>query len=91
MRLNWKVRFNKKNIKFWVQVAVSVIIPVLAYFGLTAQDFTTWEMVGKTIAEAFKNPYVVGLMLVAFGNAVIDPTTKGVGDSENALTYTEPK
>lgn len=35
--------------------------------------------------------YVVVMALVSLFNAITDPTTKGIGDSEKALTYTSPK
>lgn len=89
--INWKVRFNKKNIVFISQVIVSVVVPVLAYFGMNASDLTTWGKVGETLVKAISNPYVVVMALVSLFNAITDPTTKGISDSENALTYKEPK
>lgn len=91
MKINWKVRFNKKNIMFIAQVALAVIMPILMYFGLEAKDITSWKVVGQLILEAIKNPYVVVMTLANLFNAVTDPTTKGIGDSKAALTYTEPK
>ena len=40
---------------------------------------------------AISNHYVLGLCVVSVWNALNDPTTAGVSDSENALTYEEPK
>lgn len=90
-KINWKVRFNKENILFIAQVVVSVVIPILTYFGLQASDLTTWAKVGETFVAAISNPYVVIMALVSLFNAITDPTTKGIGDSTNALTYSEPK
>lgn len=90
-KINWKVRFNKKNITFISQVVISVIVPVLTYFGLEASDLTTWKSVGDTFTMAISNPYVVLMVAVSLFNAITDPTTKGIADSESALTYTEPK
>lgn len=89
--LNWKVRFNKKNILFIAQVIVSVVIPVLTYFGLQASDLTTWSKVWETFIQAISNPYVVVMAIVSLFNAVTDPTTKGISDSTAALSYTQPK
>lgn len=89
--LNWKVRFNKKNILFIAQVIVSVVIPVLTYFGLQASDLTTWSKVWGTFIQAISNPYVVVMAIVSLFNAVTDPTTKGISDSTSALSYTQPK
>lgn len=89
--LNWKVRFNKKNILFIAQVIISVVIPVLTYFGLQASDLTTWSKVWETFVQAISNPYVVVMAIVSLFNAVTDPTTKGISDSASALSYTQPK
>lgn len=89
--LNWKVRFNKKNFLFIAQVIISVVIPVLAYFGLQASDLTTWSKVWETFVQAISNPYVVVMAIVSLFNAVTDPTTKGISDSTSALSYTQPK
>lgn len=90
-KINWRVRFSKDNILFIAQVVISVVIPILTYFGLQASDLTTWAKVWDTLIAAVSNPYVVVMALVSFFNAVTDPTTKGIGDSTTALSYTEPK
>lgn len=90
-KINWKIRFNRKNIMFISQVVISVVIPILTYFGLQASDLTTWSKVWETFVQAVSNPYVVIMALVSLFNAITDPTTKGVSDSDIALTYTEPK
>lgn len=89
MKLNLKVRF--KNPVFIAQIVLAVIMPILGYMGLTAEDITTWRILVEVLFEAIKNPYVLVIVAVSVWNALNDPTTKGVGDSENALTYTEPK
>ena len=90
-KINWKVRFNKENMLFIAQVIVSVVIPILTYFGLQASDLTTWGKVWETFVQAISNPYVVIMALVSLFNAITDPTTKGIKDSTTALLYTEPK
>jgi len=87
--INMKVRI--KNPVFWSQILLSVFVPILGYFGLTAQDLTTWQSVYDLIVNALANPYVVGLIVVSLWNAINDPTTKGLRDSEQAKNYTEPK
>ena len=89
MKINWKVRFN--NPLFYVQVVLSVLTPILAYSGLTATDLTTWAKLGEVLVQAISNPYVLTLVIVSVYNALIDPTTSGFGDSEQALTYEIPK
>jgi phi LC3 family holin len=87
--MNWKVRF--KNPLFIAQMILAVLTPILAYAGLTVKDLTTWQALGDLLMGALSNPYVLGLVVVSVFNAVTDPTTSGVGDSEQALTYTKPK
>nr|DAH63543.1 MAG TPA: holin [Caudoviricetes sp.] len=87
--MNWKVRF--KNPLFIAQMILAVLTPILAYAGLTVKDLTTWQVLGDLLMGALSNPYVLGLVVVSVFNAVTDPTTSGVKDSDQALTYTQPK
>ena len=89
MKINWQVRF--KNPVFWVQIAVAVVLPILTYLGLSWEDMTTWAALGGVLFEAIKNPVIVVAVIVSVWNAVNDPTTAGLGDSSQALTYKEPK
>lgn len=89
MQINWKVRV--KNPLFWVQVILAVLTPILAYLGISVENLTSWSILGETLLEAIKNPYVLGLVLVSVWNAINDPTTSGVSDSDQVMTYTEPK
>ena len=88
MKINWLVRF--KNPIFIVQIFMAILLPILSYLGLTVEDMTTWGALANTLMEAVMNPYVLGLVLANVFNAVTDPTTAGVSDSERALGYTEP-
>lgn len=88
MKINWKVRFN--NITFYAQLGLSILTPILAYMGLTLADLTTWGAFGEVLLEAISNPYVLMLVGVNVYNSIVDPTTKGIGDSANALTYITP-
>ena len=83
MRINWKVRF--KNPLFIAQLGMSILVPILAYAGLTVQDLTTWKALGDLLLGAFSNPYVLGLVAISVYNAVLDPTTRGLNDSLNVL------
>lgn len=89
MKINWKIR--RQNILFIAQVIISVVIPILTYFGLQASDLTTWGKVWETFVQAISNPYVVVMALVSLFNAITDPTTKGIKDSTAALLYENPK
>lgn len=77
-KFDWKVRF--KNPIFWFNIALSVFVPIFAYFGVKAQDMTTWNTFFTILLDAIKNPYVVFTVVVSVWNTVINPTTKGVTD-----------
>lgn len=86
--INYKVRF--KNPVFIAQLILAVLTPILAYAGLTMQDLTTWKALGELLLGAISNPYVLGLVVVSVFNAITDPTTAGIKDSERAMTYSAP-
>ena len=82
--MNWKVRIKNKT--FWLTVipaALLLIQVVAAVFGYTL-DFG--DLGNKLLA-------VVNAVfaLLAILGIVNDPTTAGVADSTQALTYQEPK
>ena len=87
--MNLKVRF--KNPVFIAQFILAILTPILAYAGLTLQDLTSWGALGYILIEAIKNPYVLGLIAVSLWNALNDPTTAGLSDSYQAMTYQKPK
>ncbi len=87
-RINWKVRI--KNPVFWVQVAMAVVLPILTYFGLTWEDMTSWAAIGNLLLQAVKNPVVIAAVLASVWNAVNDPTTAGLKDSQRAMAYEKP-
>ena len=87
--INLEVRF--KNPIFILQIALSVLVPVLAYLGLEFKDIDSWIKLQDLAIKVVSNPYVLGMVLVGIWNAVNDPTVKGLSDSKNALTYKEPK
>ncbi|OTN76714.1 phage phi LC3 family holin [Enterococcus sp. 8G7_MSG3316] len=91
MKINWKVRFNKQNVVFWMRFAFAVFIPILVYMGLEVTDLDTWESLGSVLLAAISNPYLVGLTIVNALNLIPDPTTEGISDSNLAMTYQEPK
>lgn len=84
MGINWKVRV--KNKMFWLALVPAVILliqTIAALFGITI-DLA--DMQGKII-EVVNAVFVI---LVILG-IVVDPTTNGVDDSKQAMTYDEPK
>ena len=87
--MNFKVRF--KNPVFIAQFVLAILTPILAYTGLTTQDITSWPLLGEILINAIKNPYVLSLIAVSLWNALNDPTTAGIKDSDQAMTYEIPK
>ena len=82
--INWKVRL--KNKAFWLALipAILLVIQVVAApFGLVL-DF------GELGNQLLAIVNAIFAVLVILG-IVEDPTTAGVGDSTQALTYEEPK
>ena len=89
MKINWKVRV--KSPLFWVEIVAAIILPILAYFGMSLEDMTSWAALGNVLLEAIQNPVVIVATVVSVWNAITDPTTKGISDSAQALTYNTPK
>lgn len=89
MKLNILVRL--KNPWFWIQIILTIATTILGYFGLTGADITSWPLLGNTLLAAISNPYVCAIVIFSVWNAINDPTTAGLGDSTQALTYEAPK
>lgn len=82
--INWKVRL--KNKAFWLSLIPAILLMiqvVAAPFGLV---FDFGELGNQLLAIV----NAIFAVLVILG-IVEDPTTAGVGDSAQALTYEEPK
>lgn len=89
MQINWTVRF--RNPVWWAQLACSIVLPLIIGMGAAWEDMTSWETLGSTILAALQNPVVVVTMVASVWATITDPTTKGTGDSAQAMTYDEPK
>lgn len=82
MKIKWILRFkNKAVLMALIAAVVAFVYQVLSLIGITP------KIAEDAILE------VVGLLvnvLVMLG-IVVDPTTKGIRDSDMAMTYTEPR
>lgn len=87
--INWLVRI--KNPVFWGQIAVALLVPLLTHLGIAWEQVTTWGALGSLIVQGLSNPVIVAAMLVSAWNTVNDPTTAGLRDSAQALSYNKPK
>lgn len=82
--INWTVRL--KNKAFWVAIIPATLLlvqVVAAVFGITIDLGELGNKLLEVVNAAFGVLAILGI--------VTDPTTKGISDSDNALTYTEPK
>ena len=82
--INWTVRVKNKT--FWLTVipaALLLIQVVAAVFGVTLDLGALGNKLLAVVNAVFALLAILGI--------VTDPTTKGVGDSQKALTYDTPK
>lgn len=85
MKLNLTVR--AKNPWFWVSLG-GVILTAM---GVSPEMLTSWGAVMDALVNLITNPFMLGSVIIAVMGVLIDPTTAGLGDSNNAMTYTKPK
>lgn len=82
--INWTVRIKNKS--FWLTLIPAVILlvqAVAALFGFQLELEGIQQQILDIVNAAFAVLAVLGI--------VTDPTTKGIGDSQQALTYNKPK
>lgn len=82
--INWKVRIRNKT--FWLSAIPALLLlvqTVAALFGFTLDLGDLGDKLLAVVNAVFAFLCILGV--------VNDPTTSGVSDSEQALTYTEPK
>lgn len=83
-KINWKVRVTNKL--FWLTIIPAVLLlvqSVVAVFGITLD----LGQLGNQLINVVNAAFVVMAIL----GVVADPTTAGISDSIQALTYTKPK
>lgn len=82
--INWKVRF--KNKVFWTSMIPLILLLIQQIGGIFGLQIDLSDL-GDTLLA------IIGTVFAILGllGVVTDPTTKGIGDSEQALTYEEPK
>lgn len=84
MKINWTVRLKNKN--FWITIVPAVLLlvqAVLAVFGVAIDVGDIGNKILIVVDAAFVVLAILGI--------VTDPTTAGVSDSTQALTYKTPK
>lgn len=83
-RINWKVRIKNKN--FWIAIIPAVLVliqTVAAVFGFTLDLGDLGNKLLAVVNAAF--------VVLAITGVVNDPTTEGLNDSIQAMTYETPK
>lgn len=81
MKMNWKVRFKNKT---WLTMFLSLII------GFTFNILKLFEIFPTVTENQVMEIVTQVLTLLGLIGVIVDPTTAGIGDSERALSYTEP-
>lgn len=85
MRINLTVR--AKNPWFWV----SLVGVILTAMGVSPEMFTSWGSVIEAIKNLITNPFQLGCVVIAVLGVFVDPTTAGLGDTNQAMGYSEPR
>lgn len=84
MKINLLVRLKNKT--FWLSLIPALLLvvqTVASLFGYNWDFVVLNQQIAAIINAVFAVLSILGI--------VVDPTTAGIGDSQRALTYTEPK
>ncbi len=82
MNINWKVRFqNKAFLTGLISLVVVFIYDLLQLLGVAP---VVTQSVVMQVAEGI-------LTILGMVGVIADPTTAGLADSKQAMTYTSPK
>ena len=81
MKLNWKVRFRNKT---WLFMFLSLII------GFVFNMLRLFDIYPAVTENQIVNILNQVLTFLGLVGVLVDPTTAGVGDSDRAMSYTEP-
>jgi len=80
--INWKARL--KSGPFWMGVISAVVAAVFAIIPMCGVELSV-------TADQVLNVATLVLMIPASIGIISDPTTKGLSDSQMALTYDKPR
>ena len=84
MKINWIVRLKNKT--FWVAIIPAILLlaqQICALFGVELNIAGLSDQLIAIVGTAFSVLALVGI--------VNDPTVASLSDSEQAMTYTEPR
>lgn len=84
MKINWLVRIKNKN--FWVAIIPAVLLLIQVIAAVFGFEIDLGDL-GNRLLDVVNAAFAVMVIL----GVVNDPTTDGLSDSKQALTYTELK
>lgn len=84
MNINWKVRIKNKT--FWLSLIPTVLVLIQLVLRTFGVEFDFGDVGNNLLA-------IVDTVFVLLGilGVVVDPTTAGVADSAQAMTYNKPR
>lgn len=82
--INWQVRIKSKE--FWLALIPAVLLLVQVVAAVFGFELDLGD-IGNKLLDVVNALFAV----LAILGIVVDPTTDGVGDSAQALTYDRPK
>lgn len=82
--INWTVRLKNKT--FWLALIPAALLLIQAVGKVFGFELDFGEL-GNNLTAVVNTVFA----LLAVLGVVVDPTTKGTSDSEQAMTYGEPK
>lgn len=82
--INWQVRIKSKQ--FWLALIPAVLLLVQVVAAVFGFELDLGD-IGNKLLDVVNALFAV----LAILGIVVDPTTEGVGDSAQALTYDRPK
>jgi len=84
MNINWKVRIKNKT--FWLSLIPTVLVLIQLVLRTFGVEFDFGDVGNNLLA-------IVDTVFVLLGilGVVVDPTTAGVADSTQAMTYNKPR
>ena len=84
MKINWIVRL--KNKAFWLAFVPAILLLIQVVAAVFGIELDLGELGNKLLAVVN-----AAFAVLAILGVVNDPTTATLSDSENAMTYIEPK
>ena len=82
--INWKVRIKNKN--FWITLIPAMLLLTQAIAAIFGYSIKIGDLNDKLLAVVNASFTVLSILGI-----IIDPTTAGIEDSKQALSYNTPK